>query len=79
LVSSIGIFVVLLSLIYFLYALGNFDQISNHISDGTKSALFGKETITFILIFNNSWRLGNGYFITSLGSIVSTVGLALKD
>ena len=79
LVSIIGISVVLLCLIYFLYGLGNFEQISNYINDGTKSALFGKETNIFILTFNNSWRLGNGFFIASAGSIVSVVGLALKD
>ena len=78
-ISIIGIFVVILSLGYFLYALGNFEQITDFINDETKSVLFGKETINFILTFNNSWRLGNGYLITSIGSIASVVGLVLKD
>ena len=78
-ISIIGAFIVILSLAYFLYALGNFEQITDFIHDETKSALFGKETITFILTYNNSWRLGNGYFITLAGSIATLVGLGLKD
>ncbi len=78
-VVIIGASIVALCLLYFLYALGNFEQITDFIHDETKSAIFGKETISFVLTFNNSWRLGNGYFITLAGSIATLVGLGLKD
>jgi len=78
-IAFIGVFIVLVGLSYFLYSLGNFEQIMDLIQDESKSVLFGKETISFIGTLNNSWRLGNGYFITAGGFIISAIGSLIKE
>lgn len=75
----IGTFLAIIGLTYFLYSIGNFEEITALIQDESLSVIFGSESYTFIATTTSNWRLGNGYFVTAAGAMVSLVGSFLKE
>ncbi|MHA1745439.1 MAG: hypothetical protein ACTSWW_05535 [Promethearchaeota archaeon] len=75
--AIIGTVLILVGLVYFVYALPNFIEIADIVED--QSALFGDATTTFIVTLTRTWRLGNGFFISAAGSITALVGSILKE
>ena len=75
--AIIGSVLMLVGLVYFVYSLPNFVEIADLVED--KSAFFGEATYTFIGTLTRTWRLGNGFFISAGGCIISLVGSVLKE
>ena len=75
--AIIGTVLMLVGLVYFVYSLPNFVEIADLVEDN--SAFFGEATYTFIGTLTRTWRLGNGFFISTGGCIISLVGAVLKE
>lgn len=81
LVAIIGSVLMIAGLAYFCYSLGNIEEIRQMLYDDTISAIFGKNEDIWILIgtADLQWRLGNGFFITAAGSLLTLVASFLKE
>ena len=87
LISIIGVSIVFLSLLFFIFALGsesNFPRINTkwflRLASNDYSVYWGNFINEGVIVPGDySWRLGNGFLIMCVGCIVSIVGVALKD
>ena len=78
--AGLGLLMVIGGLIYFLVALEDIEEIEDlFFNELPDNLLFGEETRTFWIIeYDFTWRLGTGYFISWIGTVLSIVGLAKK-
>jgi hypothetical protein len=82
--TALGILGTLLligGIVYFAYSLPNIPEMVSELHHfNPPNYLFGSGDWNFIIAdIKNSWRLGNGFFITSGGAILGFIGSAMKE